>query len=136
MPASLPPDPIADAEVLVVEDHALSRESLIDILEAEGYRVVSAVNGQEALDLLRRGLRPCVILLDLAMPVMDGAAFCKEQQREPALAAIPVVVMTGVQDSPQQAFEIAAGHYFLKPYSVQDLLDTIARYCRGSREAA
>lgn len=132
MPATSPPDPVTDAEILVVEDDALSREAMIDVLEAEGYRVESVVNGQEALDYLHGGRRPCVILLDLAMPVMDGATFRQQQLQEPELAGIPVVVMTGVDESAQQAFAVAATHYFLKPYSARDLLDTIARYCRDA----
>ena len=126
------PERATGAEILVVEDDPSGREVLVDILEAEGYRVASAANGQEALDRLQCGFRPRVILLDLVMPVMNGAEFRRRQQQDPALAAIPVIVMTGVQDSPQQAFAVAAGHYFLKPYNAGELLDTIAHYCHGS----
>jgi CheY-like chemotaxis protein len=73
-----------------------------------------------------------VILLDLLMPGMDGAEFRERQLQDPALAAIPVVVMTGFSDSSQEALAVAVAHYFLKPYSVHELLDTIAQYCRGS----
>jgi CheY-like chemotaxis protein len=125
------PERATGAEILVVEDDPSNREVLVDILEVEGYQVAWAANGQEALDHLHRGPRPRVILLDLVMPVMNGAEFRRRQQQDPALAAIPVIVTTGVTDSPRQALAVAAANYFLKPYSVCELLDTIARYCRG-----
>jgi CheY-like chemotaxis protein len=134
MSATPPVERTTGAEILVVEDDPSSREVLIDILESEGYQVAAAVNGREALEDLQRGFRPCVILLDLKMPVMDGAAFRQQQLQDPALAAIPVVVMTGFSDSPQQAFAVAAPHYFLKPYDIHDLLAIIARYCRAGKE--
>jgi CheY-like chemotaxis protein len=135
--SALPPaERTPGAEILVVDDDPMSREVLIDILEDEGYQVAAVANGREALEGLQRGLRPCVILLDLVMPVMDAAAFRQQQLQNPALAAIPVIVMTGASDSPQQAFAVAAPHYFLKPYDIHELLDTIARYCRSSGGAS
>ena len=80
--------------VLVVDDDPDIRESLCDLIGDQGYRVLAAANGKEALAILRGGERVCVILLDLMMPVMDGWAFRQEQQTDEALAQIPVVVIT------------------------------------------
>ena len=80
--------------VLVVDDDADLRESLADVLRDEGYAVSMAANGQEALDLLPKLKRPCGVVLDMAMPVMDGTQFYQAMRAVPALADIPVVVFS------------------------------------------
>jgi CheY-like chemotaxis protein len=81
--------------LLVVDDDPAIRETLADLLQDEGYVVMTAINGKEALTRLRAGsARPCVILLDLMMPVMSGAEFYAEMRSDPALADIPVVVIS------------------------------------------
>ena len=82
--------------VLVVEDEAAARAGMEQLLRASGYEAVGAPNGQAALELLRSGVRPRVILLDLMMPVMDGWAFRREQLRDPQLAHIPVIVLSAL----------------------------------------
>lgn len=84
------------AVILLVEDEAAIREVIEAVLEAEGYRVVSTTNGADALDVLRGGLRPCMIILDLMMPVMDGWEFRTAQLRDSDLLKIPTVVYTAV----------------------------------------
>ena len=82
--------------VFVVEDDAIIRESIVVLLETEGYHVREAANGQRALDALKKLSRPpCMILLDLTMPVMDGIEFRQHQLRDPHIAAVPVVVVSG-----------------------------------------
>ena len=80
--------------VLVVEDDDDLRESLVEFIAEEGYQAEAARSGLEALDKLRWGLRPCFILLDLRMGVMNGWEFRKEQKLDPELADIPVIAMT------------------------------------------
>ena len=80
--------------VLVVEDNVDAREAMTAFLEGEGYDVVGAANGQEALGHLRTSPIFCVILLDLGTPVMDGWEFCAKHVQEPAMASIPVVIMS------------------------------------------
>src|SRR5690349_7130370 len=63
--------------VMVVEDEADAREAMVELIEGEGFAAVGAVLGQEALDILKSGTRPSLILLDLKMPVMDGWGFCE-----------------------------------------------------------
>src|SRR5262245_43368027 len=99
MPAEPPP---AQA-VLVVADSIDTRDSLAFLLRrVGGYQVSTAADGQEALDRLRAGPRPGLILLDLLMPAMDGWEFCRRLRQDPALASIPVVVVSGVGDCPEK----------------------------------
>jgi CheY-like chemotaxis protein len=80
--------------VLVVDDEADIRESLAEALQDEGYDVVAAANGQEALHVLLRLARPCAVILDIVMPVMSGTEVYEAMQADPQLAEIPVVVST------------------------------------------
>src|SRR5262249_1755713 len=86
--------PTTSGIVLVVDDDSDIRGALCELLEDEGYRVVAASNGEEALVYLNSRERPCVILLDLMMPVMDGWEFRRQQQKDPRWSQIPVVVIT------------------------------------------
>lgn len=117
-----------DRSVLVVEDDGLIREAMRMVLQWEGYRVVCAANGQEALDQLHEGQRPSLILLDVAMPVLDGRQFRQAQCADPDLASIPVVVVSG---STLAASVEAAGH-LQKPFQVEELLEIIRRTAEPS----
>lgn len=85
--------------VLVVEDHADSRELLAEFLEALGYEVDVAGNGLEALERLRSAPRPAVMLLDLMMPVMSGWDLMHYVRGDPALSSLAVVVVSGAGES-------------------------------------
>ena len=80
--------------VLIVDDDADLRESLADVLRRQGYAVTLASNGKEALELLPGLHKPCGIVLDIAMPVMNGAQFYQAMRAVPELADIPVVILT------------------------------------------
>ncbi len=118
--------------VLLVEDDVDTRDSLRFVLEADGYGVVTAENGQEALHALQQGLNPCLILLDLMMPVMDGFQFRQRQLQDPQLAAIPVVAYSGHYDAGINAARLRAAAYFQKPVDVDQLLALIGAYCPKS----
>ena len=124
------------ATVLVVEDDFDLRDALVPILEYEGHRVVSAANGREALDRLHAMPRPSLILLDLMMPVMSGEEFRAEQLRDPALASIPVVVVSAHPSAEEQAARIGAAAVLKKPFDVDELLEQVRRSSRGSAGAA
>jgi CheY-like chemotaxis protein len=115
--------------ILIVEDDAELRASLADLLQDEGYQVAGAANGQEALKYLSQWPAPCLILLDLMMPVMNGWEFREKQQQDPALAAIPVAVVTGVRDGQRQMQNLNAVGYFQKPVDLPALLETVAHFC-------
>jgi CheY-like chemotaxis protein len=106
--------------ILVVEDDALTRGAIKMLLEWEGYRVHCAADGAEALGLLRRGLRPALILLDARMPGCDGWCFRAAQRADPDLADIPVVVISGEDASALDA----AGH-IRKPFQPTELLEQV-----------
>ncbi len=116
--------------VLVVDDDASIRESLVDLLGDEGYRVDTAGNGVEALEKLRQpsGLRPCVILLDLMMPIMNGQQFYTEQQRDPALSSIPIVVISA-DDKGRAKTGRFGSEYLSKPVRLETVLGALERYC-------
>lgn len=118
--------------VLIIEDDDAIRQSLRDILEDEGYDVVESANGQEALQSLRHGLSPCLILLDLMMPVMNGWEFRVEQMKEPVLAAIPVVVISADRSLSEKAYAISAASYLQKPIRLDKLLSVISQHCKGN----
>lgn len=118
--------------VLVVEDDRDAREALAELLQAEGFEVVTAPNGLAALQALRAGLRPSVIVLDVMMPVMDGWDFRAQQARDPALAGIPVVVMTAAGFSvPSVIQQFGRVEYLTKPLHPQSTLQTLRRLCDG-----
>jgi len=112
--------------VLVVDDDPDIRDSLREVLEDEGYTVSSVANGREALDYLRSGKRPCVILLDLMMPVMDGWQFRREQKQDATIADIPLVVITATGKRPVL---IDADELVMKPLDLTRLFEAIDRYC-------
>lgn len=107
--------------ILLVEDDEIVRRAIHMVLEWEGYDVQCASNGQEALDVLRAGYRPALILLDVLMPVLDGEEFRQEQLRDPRLASIPVIVVSAAHF----AEAISAVHHIRKPFEVQELLEAI-----------
>jgi CheY-like chemotaxis protein len=119
-PGARRPDPLGKC-ILLVEDDELLRGAMRLVLEWEGYRVACAGDGRQALDFLRAGGRPALILLDVTLPVLDGWQFRREQRRDPELAAIPVVVVS--------ALDLAAcpdaDAYVRKPFDPQQLLEAI-----------
>ena len=116
--------------ILVVDDDAALRNTLVEALEEEGYRTTSASNGREALERLRsEKTPPAVILLDMMMPVMDGWAFRDEQQRDPQLAEIPVVVFSAQGNVKQMASEVSASAYLKKPVMLKELLAILGKFC-------
>jgi CheY-like chemotaxis protein len=93
--------------VLVVDDDAEIRELLRVALTSEGYQVAGVPNGREALHYLRSHAETCMIVLDLVLPVMDGAQFRRAQLQDRSLAWIPVIVMSAVVDADRAARETA-----------------------------
>lgn len=114
--------------VLVVEDEADIRESVTELLEYEGYHVVAAVHGKEAFEILPSMPTPCLILLDLMMPIMDGWEFSQQLSQDPAFAEIPVVIVSAFSD---KAREVRCQGVVKKPIDVDFLLSTVKRFCSG-----
>jgi CheY-like chemotaxis protein len=115
--------------ILIVEDDLDVAQSVAEVLAISGYCTAIAANGREALDHLRTNDRPDLILLDMMMPVMDGWQFRQEQRTLPALAAIPVVIVTADGDARAKAALIEAAGYVVKPVTIDSLLDEVERVC-------
>jgi CheY-like chemotaxis protein len=122
-------DADCDRLVLVVEDDRDVRDSLLEALEDNAYEPLAASNGKEALDRLRAGTRPCVILLDVMMPIMDGWGFRAAQTEDSELSSIPVVVLTAHASAEQTAREMQAAGFLKKPVRLDALLDMVERHC-------
>jgi CheY-like chemotaxis protein len=115
-----------DAFILVVDDDEAIRESLVDLLEDRGHRVQVAANGRDALDIMRSST-PCMILLDLMMPVMDGWEFASLKAQDPRLSTIPICVVTAFGQSQKPPPGIAC--VFEKPFRATDLIASVERHC-------
>ena len=115
--------------VMIVEDDMDILETLAQVLESEGYHVITKTNGREALNYLQNAIPPSLILLDLMMPVMDGWQFRQEQLRSSKIASIPVVIVSADGHASQKAAVLGANDYLTKPVELETLLDTVARHC-------
>jgi CheY-like chemotaxis protein len=111
--------------VLLVDDDAAVRRTIARFLEFEGFVVVEAGNGLEALTYLRTGAGASVIVLDLRMPIMDGWAFRREQRLDPRLEHIPVVIMSGADADRFPELEAAAA--FEKPVTMAQVAGVIRK---------
>jgi CheY-like chemotaxis protein len=116
-------------KVLVVDDDYAVLDSMKEVLEDEGYEVMLAANGLEALRELRKGVPPCVILLDLMMPVMNGWEFREEQLQDGGLAAIPTIIVTAHNKAEVSTAELKAASVIRKPVQPDTLLEAIGKFC-------
>lgn len=110
--------------ILVVEDDALIRESLVELLESAGFAVQAVQNGREALGAVDRQ-KFSVILLDLMMPIMSGREFLAEIRSRGDI--VPVVVVTGEGDSEAELSAFGSQAYLVKPFEPEELFSTIVR---------
>jgi CheY-like chemotaxis protein len=122
---------VAEPLILLVDDEPSIRETVSFILEMEGYRVVTAENGEEALDQIRR-LQPPVVLLDAMMPRRDGFDVCRTVKSDPKLAQTKIVMLTALGQKADQERAMAAGadFYVTKPFDEEDLLTLLGRLTR------
>jgi CheY-like chemotaxis protein len=114
--------------VLLVEDDPDMRAYMEAWLQGEGYRVRSAGNGREALDILCDEV-PCVMLVDLMMPVMDGAELRRWQQQTPAVSRVPFVLVSATHDAVSIGRALGIDDVVEKPFDEGYLLDIVASYC-------
>ena len=118
--------------ILLVEDDRELHGAMRAILEAEGYRVIGAFDGEEAITRLREGARPSVIVLDLMLPRKDGLQFRAEQLADPGLAEIPVIAYSGDAHLSEAARTLRVRHWFQKPIDFGAMLEAISVYCPES----
>jgi CheY-like chemotaxis protein len=116
--------------ILIVEDDADIRSAIVEVLTDGNYRALQASNGAAALDELRSAApRPCVILLDVMMPVMDGKEFRDAQRNDETLGRIPVVVLSAHADATTLAEQMQAAGFLRKPVDLSTLLETVEQFC-------
>ena len=120
--------------VFVVEDDVDTRDMLGRFLELEGFNVEVAANGRQALERLNAGVHPCVILLDLMMPIMNGWEFRQEIENDPILREVPVVIISAT--TAELIHKTQAAAYLPKPLDMDQLLHLVGGFCgncAGSR---
>ena len=123
--------------VLVVEDDQEVRDAIAEVLADSEYKPLSASNGAEALERLRAAVqRPCLILLDVMMPTMDGWEFRAEQRRDPTVKDIPVVLLSAHTDVKAAAAQMQVEGFLAKPVAIEKLLATVERFCVADRTLA
>jgi CheY-like chemotaxis protein len=121
--------------IMIIDDDGGIRELITLYLAHNGYAAISASNGKEALDQLERDqVPPQLILLDLMMPVMDGAEFRQAQLAAPQLAGIPVIVMSAAENIESQAPALTANAYLPKPVDFDALLQLVQQYSQQTRQ--
>lgn len=128
-------------KILVLEDDDLSRQPLIDLLEASGYTVLTADNGREGIEIAQRE-RPDLIISDIVMPEVDGFGVYTTLQDEPETAIIPFIFLTAKSDPAdiREGLGLGADDYLIKPFQPAELLEAVRvrleKYARLSRTAA
>jgi CheY-like chemotaxis protein len=121
---------IGAGPVLVVDDEPFVRQIVAEIVTDTGFEVVEACDGAVAIGLLREGLRPSLILIDLSMPTMDGSTFRRTQVKDPALRGIPTVMLTGSRVDPEAlGRELGDIKIMAKPVDYGELLALLKRHC-------
>lgn len=118
--------------VLIVDDEPAIRQLLADLLSAEGHAVLSATDGRNALEQLRSGARPCVILLDLMMPLLDGWQTAEQLRGDPELRTIPFAVIAANPRYEADAYRMGAAAWLGKPVEIDTLLETVEHLCQAA----
>lgn len=114
----------SDAPILIVEDVEDHRDILGIALRAAGYRVAYAADGHDAFNRLESGLQPRLIILDLAMPRMDGFEFLQRRTADARFGEVPVIVVTALQE-PRDIEQALGVPGIRKPFLLNDILDAV-----------
>jgi CheY-like chemotaxis protein len=117
------------APVLVIDDQEDVREGLRMILETEGWTVETACDGREALNKIAGGLSPCIVLLDLMSPVMNGIEFRRELASHPHLLPIPLLAYSGLKNVREKACQLAANQAVQLPAEIDRLIAAVRQSC-------
>jgi len=119
--------------ILIIDDDPDMREALKFSLETQGYRISCAINGQDALSLLQpvtpTSLHPCLIILDLVMPIMSGVEFLSLLHQDPKLICIPVVVISAFEENELRSSQLKVQGFIKKPVDLDILLGWVNRFC-------
>jgi two-component system nitrogen regulation response regulator NtrX len=117
--------------ILIVEDDGPIRESLRVILEMEGYSILEAENGHQALEILQSGRIPQLIFLDLMMPIMDGTEFYSLFRKNPAWDSIPTIIISAGGNLKEKIQKLGdpAPPVLKKPLDLDSIIATANKYC-------
>ena len=124
------------ARVLVIEDDDDVRDALLVLLHAHGWPSVGVTTGAQAMALLKQGLRPQAIILDLMLPGATGLEFRAEQLSDPDIAAIPTIVVSAVVQGESVRRALHATEFLPKPIDIDRLVDIIRSYDPGPPPSA
>jgi CheY-like chemotaxis protein len=122
---------VSPFSIFLVEDDFDVREALVETLRDRGYEVESAPDGEQAIQLLRAGARPGLILLDLMMPRMSGSEFRMAQLADPALSQLPVVLLSADGRMEEKAVALKVQGAIRKPIDLDELFSVIERVRNG-----
>jgi CheY-like chemotaxis protein len=126
----VPQAPTRSGAILIIDDDPVMREASCTALASEGYCVARAANGYEALAYLNDHLAPCLIVLDMMMPGMDGWKFLEALRQRPAWATIPVIITTSMGiASPEWAASLGAAGLLKKPFDEDELMGPVRQLC-------
>jgi two-component system, OmpR family, phosphate regulon response regulator PhoB len=114
--------------ILIADDSATMRKLLAARLEADGYEVVQAADGEQALSLVRSG-RPDLLILDNTMPKLDGFGVVRALREDPATSAVPIVMLTGHtgEDDRADSIQLGVDEYIPKPFSLGEVSARVRR---------
>jgi CheY-like chemotaxis protein len=112
--------------ILVVEDDDDIRNLLVELLEAEGYKTEAAINGKDALDKLSVIPKPCLVLLDMMMPIMNGREFLDTIMKDAYLAPVPVLVVSAIADRADTKGSVG---FLKKPIDLDVVLNVVSQFC-------
>lgn len=113
--------------IMVIEDDDDIRNTIVELLESEGFKTESAGNGKEALERLSVIPKPCLVLLDMMMPIMNGREFLDRVMKDAYLAPIPILVVSAVADRVDTAGSVG---FLKKPIDIDIVLKMVHQYCR------
>ena len=116
--------------VLVVEDERDALGAIVELLEAEGIPAIGARHGEEALELMRGGWTPALVLVDLKMPVLDGWGFCEQLEADEELRDTPVAIFTASASIGALPYRRVDAGFFQKPLDFNRLIKVASRFCR------
>ena len=117
--------------VMVIEDDEDTATALLELLRLEKIPAVGASNGAAAIDRFHEGIRPCVIVLDLTMPVLSGDQFLKARRLAPELARVPVLIITGRDVTPEDFPGMNVAAVFRKPFDPWQIVEAVKPYIDG-----
>ena len=120
---------MVDKKILVIEDHPMNRELVVDLLEAAGYIVLPAENAEQGIERARTEV-PGLILMDIGLPGMDGLTATKKLKQDEKTRNIPVVALTShaMKGDEQKALAAGCAGYITKPIDTRTFPQTVARF--------